>query len=93
VLVLGVCAAGALYLLADDEGENASLYEMQISKGYVRQLRQFGGKASVLFDELDRWFASLWHGTSLALTVLWLSVCAAAVLFLVARFLEKRDLG
>ena len=92
MLILGLCAAGALYLLADEEGENA-LYEMQISKAYVRQLRQFGGKASVLFDELNRWFSGLWHGTALALTVLWLSVCAAAALFLVARLAEKRKSG
>jgi len=89
VLVLGVCAAGALYLLADDEGENASLYEMQISKGYVRQLRQFGGKASVLFDEINRWFAGLWHGTSLALTIAWISFGAAAVLYLLARLADE----
>ena len=90
MLLLGLCAAGALYLLADDEGEN-TLYEMQISKGYVRQLQQFGGKASVLFDEINRWFSGLWHGTALALTVLWISVCAAAVLYLLARLADKRD--
>jgi hypothetical protein len=90
VLVVGLGAAALLYLFADDEGESAALYEMQISKRYVRQLQQFGGRASVLFDELNRWFSGLWHGTSLAVTVAWLSVLAAAALFLVAHLFEKR---
>jgi hypothetical protein len=90
VLLLGLAAAGLIYLFADDESESAALYEMQVSKGYIRQLQQFGGRASVLFDELNRWFAGLWHGTALALTVAWLSVAAAALLFLVAHLSEKR---
>jgi hypothetical protein len=91
VLVLGLCAAALLYLFADDESETAALYEMQVSKRYVRQLQQFGGRASVVFDEINRWFAGLWHGTSLALTVAWISVCAAAALFALGHYLEKRD--
>ena len=90
VLVLGLAAAGLIYLFADDESESAALYEMQISKRYVRQLQQFGGRASVLFDEFNRWFSSLWHGTSLAVTVAWLSVLAAAALFLLAHLREAR---
>jgi hypothetical protein len=64
---------------------------MQTSKPYVRQLQLFGGKTAVLFDELNRWFAGLWHGTSLALTVAWLSVLAAAALFALGHHLDKRD--
>ena len=91
VLVVGLCSAALLYLFADDESESAALYEMQISKRYVRQLQQFGGRASVLFDEFNRWFSGLWHGRTLALTVLWISVCAAVALYLLARLTDSRD--
>ena len=63
----------------------------QLTKRYVRTLEQFGGKASVLFDEFDRWFASLWRGRTLALTVACLSTAVAAGLFLFARWLPDRD--
>ena len=52
------------------------------SKKYVRDLQQFGGKAGVLFDELNRWFAGLWRGRSLALTVGWIAVFLSVGLFL-----------
>jgi hypothetical protein len=45
----------------------------------------------VLFDELDRWFAGLWQGKSLAFTVAGISVLASLGLFLYARRLERRD--
>jgi hypothetical protein len=66
---------------------------MRSSKMYMHQIQLFGGKAAVLFNDISRWFAGLWQGTALALTVAWLSVGAAAVLFLAARFVEERDSG
>ena len=65
------------------------MYEMTISKTYVRELQRFGGKMAVLSDELNRWFASLWQGKSLGITIAWLSVAAAAGVFLVARSLPE----
>jgi hypothetical protein len=52
---------------------------------YLRDLERFGGKAAVLFDELNRWFAGLWRGKSLATTVAWISVFVALVLFALGR--------
>ena len=68
------------------------MQEMFGSKTYIRELQRFGGKASVIFDEFARWFAGLWRGKSLGITIGWLSVAAAAGLFLAARSLpdEKR---
>jgi len=66
---------------------------MRSSKMYMHQVQLFGGKAAVLFNDIGRWFAALWQGTTLALTVAWLSVFAATMLFLAARFVERRDSG
>ena len=55
------------------------------SKPYVRQLERFGGKASVLFDQFNRWFAGLWEGRQLGITVAWITVVVAGGSFIVAR--------
>ena len=86
-------SAALIYLTASDEIESAAaMQEMFGSKTYIRELQRFGGKASVIFDEFSRWFAALWRGKSLGITIAWLSVAAAGGLFVVARSLpdEKK---
>ena len=93
VLVAGMCAAAAIYLTAEDDPLAGAYQVVTVdgkaypiapgqSKAYVRQVQQFGGKAAVLFDEIGRWFAGLWRGKSLAITVGWISIFAAAALLL-----------
>src|ERR1051325_5070686 len=75
VLVCGLAAAAFAYFAAADESAG-SLYvivdgqpyavDPGSSKTYVRDLRRFGGQASVLFDEFNRLFESLWRGSALA---------------------------
>ena len=89
VLVLGLGSALIIYLTADDDTDIA-MQQIFGSKAYVRQLQRFGGKASVLFDDIDRWFAGLWEGRSLAVTVAWISVLAGLALFLIARHVRRR---
>jgi len=90
VLVLGLCSAALIYVTADEEPESAAIKEMLMSKRYVHELQRFGGKAAVLFDEFNRWFASLWHGRSLAVTLAWISIFVSLALFLLARRLTPR---
>jgi hypothetical protein len=95
ILVFGLLGAALIYLTAEDEQESAAGYVMidgkaypippGSSKVYVRDLQRFGGKSAVLFDELNRWFAGLWQGKSLAVTLAWISVFASLGVFLVAR--------
>lgn len=95
ILALGLLGAAAIYLTAEDEPDSAAGYVMidgkaypippGSSKVYVRDLQRFGGKSAVLFDELNRWFAGLWQGKSLAITLAWISVSAALGVFLLAR--------
>ena len=93
VLVAGLAAGTTIYILADESdatayvivGDTAYAVDPATSKTYVRQLERFGGKASVLFDGINRFLASLWHGKRLGLTIGALGAAAALVLYLIAR--------
>jgi hypothetical protein len=85
VLAVGLASALGIYLAAADDAGSAELYEMRISKTYAHQLERFGGKAAVMFDQLNRWFAGLWQGRQLGITVGCITVVIAAGLFLAAR--------
>ena len=97
ILILGLCGGAAIYFLADDVPDDGDGYVIvdgkaypagvYQSKRYQRELERFGGKASVLFDEFNRWFASLWRGKALGVTLGWLSAGASLGLFLLTRFL------
>ncbi|MGE5641074.1 MAG: hypothetical protein ACM30H_13360 [Clostridia bacterium] len=79
VLVAGLAIGLGIYLGASDQAPGA-LDQIYGSKLYARQLQQFGGKASILFDEFARWFASLWEGRRLGITIGALSVALSGAL-------------
>ena len=99
ILVAGLCGALLIYLTAgeDTEGDEGSeivivdgkAYPMPSSgtKMYRRELQRFGGKAALLFDDFNRWFAGLWHGKSLAVAVVWITAFISLGVFLFARLL------
>jgi hypothetical protein len=101
VLLAGFCGAGWIYAKADDAPDLSGAYQIIVvdgvprtiapgeSKAYVRDLRRYGGKTAVLFDEIDRWFMGLWRGKSLALTVAFLAVLAAFALYFAALALPE----
>ena len=80
--MIGLSVAGGIYFFAPERDENMAMYEMSGSKQYNRTLQQFGGKASVLFNDLQQWFAARWQGKQLGLTIGWISVGAALILYL-----------
>lgn len=98
VLLLGLCAAAAVYVTAGSDSNNAVGYEVingvaypvapEDSKAYQRELERFGGKANVLAVEFTRWFAGLWQGRRLAFTLGFLSAAASLALYLFAKYLE-----
>ncbi len=90
ILVVGLGGAAWIYRTAEDDS-NAAMDEMTGSKMYVRELQRFGGKAAVLFDEFNRWFAGRWRGKSLGITVAWISLFVSLVLFLIARKLRDEE--
>ena len=102
VLAAGLAAAAAIYATAEDDAGaamgyaviNGQVYAISgTTKAYTHELQRFGGKAALLFDDFNRWFAGLWHGRTLALTVAWLSIGASFVLYLVAGRLPEDPRG
>jgi hypothetical protein len=85
ILTGGLCSAVLIYVTAEEDSSSGALYEMVHSKPYTHDLQRFGGKAAVLFDEFNRWFAALWQGKALAFTVAWISLFVALGIFLLAR--------
>jgi hypothetical protein len=79
ILLVGLGSAAFIYQAAMNDTESTSGYEViggfiypnagEHSKKYVHDLELYGGKSAVLADDFMRWFAGLWHGKSLALTV------------------------
>ncbi len=99
ILLVGLCSAITIYLTAAEDTNSAQAYvlvngvvypvDLGHTKAYVHQLRHFGGKAAVLFDEFNRWFEGLWQGKSLAVTVAWISFLASLGVFLFASYLPS----
>jgi hypothetical protein len=98
VLIVGLGSAVVIWLTASDAPAQAYQYIVvdgkaypiagSQSKAYVRQLERFGGKASVLFDELGTWFVGLWRGKALAITVGWITLFVSGTLLLIAGWLS-----
>jgi len=85
LLFSGLLAAATIYVTAQVD-ESAGILGIDIpTKRDRNQLERMGGKSYVMFKELDDWFATLWHGRRLGLTVGALSVLA----FLLCRGLAR----
>ena|SRR5581483_1668596 len=97
ILVAGVACGVTIYLLAEEPeatayvvvGDTAYPVDPTSSKTYVRELERFGGKAALLFDDLNRWFTALWQGERLGITIAALSVLAALALLGIARICDR----
>jgi hypothetical protein len=96
VAVVGLLGALLIYDRADDSDgdENVQIvivdgqtYKVPLAstKTYQRDLRRYGGEAAVLFDDINRWLASLWRGRSLAVVTACVTVFVSVGLFLLAR--------
>jgi hypothetical protein len=96
VAVVGLLGALLIYVRADDSDadENVQIvivdgkaYKVPLAstKTYQRDLRRYGGEAAVLFDDINRWFATLFRGRSLAIITACVTVFVSVGLFLVAR--------
>jgi signal transduction histidine kinase len=91
VMLVGLTCAGLIYLSAGDDSENVLGYEIiggsaypirpDDSKIYKRNLELYGGGAAVLADQFGRWFAGLWRGRSLAVSVAVISIFISFVFF------------
>ena len=65
-------------------GDSAYSVDPTRTKSYQLQLERLGGKAAVLFDEFNRWFAARWEGKALGVTIGCISAVVAGFLFWIA---------
>jgi len=77
LLASGWAIALAVWLTALPPLEDPEAYEVEHSKRTLRELESIGGKSAVLANDLEEWFASLWHGRGLAYTLAVLAVAVA----------------
>lgn len=98
ILLIGLGSAILIYHRAQNSVERVLWYSVEggeafpvtpeTSKTYAHDLELYGGKMNLLADEFRRWFAGLWHGRSLAVTIAVLTVLVAAGFFLAAGHAE-----
>jgi hypothetical protein len=88
VLVVGVVSAALVYIFADD-GDVDLEAELANARMYQHNLEVVGGKFAVYLDEFNRWFASLWHGRTLAYTIAVLAIVVAAACIRVGDLMSR----
>ena len=77
ILAVGWSIAVAVYATAAPVVEDDLVDDWEHSRKYLLQLERIGGKAAVLGTEMNRWFAGLWQGRSLAYTIAFLTAALA----------------
>jgi len=99
ILLVGLGSATVIYLTAEDESGSAlgydivggTMYPNVPSKTYDHNLELYGGKPLVLANEIIRWFDGLWYGKSLAVTIAWISIITAGVIFFFNNYVSFED--
>jgi hypothetical protein len=87
ILFVGLGSALAIYLTAAEEPVDP-FAEFEKSKKFAYELERMGGKAALAANDINKWFAGLWHGESLAYTVAVITIIIAAGYYLITTGLE-----
>ena len=74
LLVGGLAAAVIVFYLAQPDEKLGILGVDVPTKRENLQLERMGGKSYILFNDINEWFSSLWHGRRLAYTIGVLSI-------------------
>lgn len=87
ILATGLGSAAAIYLTAAETPYNP-FDEFEKSKKFAYELERMGGKAALVAHDLNKWFAGLWQGETLAYTVAIITMVIAAGYYFIATGLE-----
>jgi hypothetical protein len=87
ILLAGLASAALIYVFAGDDRDAEAAREIASGRSYEHNLELIGGKLNVYLVHFNDWFASLWHGTSLAYTVAVLAVAIALACFWIAHLI------
>ncbi len=82
ILLAGIAAGLVLYVVAPPPEEDLLANQANESKRYLRQMEEYGGTINVLASQLSDWFAGLWQGKTLGITIACLSGVLALVVFI-----------
>ena len=85
LLLTGLGSAALVYALAEPVFVDPLMGNPLYSKKHMHELRLMGGHANVALAEFQAWFASLWVGRQLGVTIAVLTLLAVPVVRLVAR--------
>jgi hypothetical protein len=83
ILAAGLGSAAVIYAVAVSAAPSDFDLDLTESKKYLRDVESIGGKSNLIASQIRLWFDGLWHGTSLAWTVLCLAVLLAAAFWFV----------
>lgn len=88
ILLVGLGSAVAIYLTVG-EAPVDPFAEFENSKKFAYELERMGGKAALAANGLNKWFAGLWQGETLAYTVAVITIIIAAGYYFIATSLEE----
>ena len=87
ILAAGLGCAVIIYLTAAETPYNP-FDEFEKSKKFAYELERMGGKAALVANDFNKWFAGLWQGETLAYTVAIITMVIAAGYYFIATGLE-----
>jgi len=87
ILLVGLGGAITIYMAAG-EAPHDPFAEFERSKKFAYELERIGGKAALVANDFNKWFAGLWQGESLAYTVAAITILIAAGYYFIASSLE-----
>src|SRR5450631_4657827 len=83
ILLVGLGAAVAIYLMAADIPDNP-FAEYEQSKRFSYEVQRMGGKMALVANDASAWFDALWQGRQLAYTVASITLVIALGYYVVA---------
>jgi hypothetical protein len=89
ILLVGLGSSVLIYQSAGNDPYGAVSYEN--SKMYRHNLEVYGGKFSVIMDDLRRGFLGLWQGKSLAFMLAGATIIISLGFFFAAHHLSQRS--
>jgi len=83
MVLVGLTSAVAVYFTAADPADNALGSLQDTSKVYRRTMEMVGGTANLVASDITDWVAGLWHGRTLAGTLVVLTLALACGFYLI----------
>lgn len=84
ILAVGLIAAVVVFFTAAPAEEFPLGYDPLTNKKNILELERLGGRANVVAAQLTQWWDGLWHGRTLAFTLVVLTALVALAFWIMA---------